>query len=139
MKVVGGKMGVTTSQLVQSKFFLPVFNMAIFDGPFRLYFAHEQEAEALRLYFELHEALGEKERSDRSRTLFVLLYPNESSYQNAFATSEPATVARMGESQVVGLRGPEWDPTIIPTILQSLDELKAENSLEAEPVIELSL
>jgi hypothetical protein len=121
-------MGTATSTLVKSKFFLPIFNMAIFDGPFRLYFAQTCEPEALRMYFELHELLGDRIRPPRSgaqyeKALFVLLYPDEATYANAFQTDEPAVVASLGDFDIVGVKGAVWDDSVVQLITDRIDRL----------------
>lgn len=121
-------MGTATSTLVKSKFFLPIFNMAIFDGPFRLYFAQNCEPEALRMYFELHELLGDRIRPPRSgaqyeKALFVLLYPDEVTYHNAFQSNDPAIVASLGDFEIVGVKGAVWDDSVVGLITERIDRL----------------
>lgn len=128
-------MGTATSALVKSKFFLPIFNMAIFDGPFRLYFAQSCEPEALRMYFELHELLGDRIRPPRAgaqydKALFVLLYPDDVTYQNAFQTDEPAVVAGVGDFEIVGVKGAVWDDSVVKIITERIDKLFDETPVD---------
>ncbi len=121
-------MGTATSLLIQSKYFLPIFNMAIFDGPFRLYFAQSQEAEALRMYFELHEVLGEKIRPPRSgstqdRALFVLMYPDEQTFAEHFNTTATFADTLVGESPVVAICGPVWTSSSLQHIISRVEEI----------------
>lgn len=109
--------------------------MAIFDGPFRLYFAQSCEPEALRMYFELHERLGDRIRPPRAgaqydRALFVLLYPDESTYQNAFQAEEAAVVAGVGDFEIVGVKGPVWDSNVLPLITSRIDKLFDESAVD---------
>jgi hypothetical protein len=71
----------TVTYVTQSKFFSPVFNGAIFDGPIRIYFAQDQEAQAIKVYYDLQQRFGEARRAtrgffkERGRNIFVMLYP----------------------------------------------------------------
>lgn len=122
-------MGSATSLLIQSKYFLPVFNMAIFDGPFRLYFAQNQEAEALRLYFELHEVLGERIQPPRSgsvsdKALFVLMYPDESVFEETFGVAAGRVADTwVGDSAVVAVSGPVWTESALQHVITRIGEL----------------
>lgn len=120
-------MGIATQQLLQSKLFLASFNMAIFDGPFRLYFSQSQESEALRLYFELHEVLGDGIRPPRAgsngdQALFVLLYPDEVTYGERFGNSGPSAEAWIGSNLVVGIRGPIWDSSTVRHVMSRIED-----------------
>ena len=81
----------TITYVTQSKYFSPAFNAAIFDGPIRIYFAQYQEAQALKLYFNLQERFGEVRKQargifkERGRNIFVMLYPNEELFDSCFA------------------------------------------------------
>jgi hypothetical protein len=77
--------------VTQSRFFSPVFNAAIFDGPIRIYFAQFQEAQALKLYFNLQERFSEVRKNarglfkERGQNIFVMMYPNEDTFDLSFA------------------------------------------------------
>jgi hypothetical protein len=123
-----------STYVTQSKFFTPEFNAAIFDGPIRIYFAQYQEAQALKVYFNLQERFGEIRRAargpfrDLGRSIFVMLYPTEKTFDvsfiedsgapSAMGTSEGAEAGsevaqgRLGEDYVVGVRGPLDDDRI---------------------------
>lgn len=121
-------MGTATSLLVQSKYFLPMFNMAIFDGPFRLYFAQNQEAEALRMYFELHEVLGERIQPPRSgsssdKALFVLMYPDDKVFSDTFGCVADVTDTWVGDAAVVAVCGPVWTDAALQHVITRIGEL----------------
>lgn len=118
----------TVTYVTQSRFYSPAFNAAIFDGPIRIYFAQYQEAQALKLYFNLQERFGEVRRQargifkDRGQNIFVMLYPTEETFQLSFG--EPNTASthetvgmgarhfareRLGVDYVVGVCGPLGD------------------------------
>lgn len=72
------------SALMQSKYFSPEFNTALFDGPLRAYFAQAHEETALQLYFLIQETHREiwadaKIFSKKNNSHFlVVIYPTES-------------------------------------------------------------
>ncbi len=107
------------STLMQSKFFNPAFNSAIFDGPIRIYFAQFHESLALKIYFMIQQKLSQevsraKEISRASgANILVMVYPTEDSFMLAFdgqeANSNPLSLEKWNEDVVIGLRGPLED------------------------------
>ncbi len=103
--------------LTQSRFYSPVFNAAVFDGPIRIYFAQHQEAMALQVYFRLQQYLKDtyanfrKTYKQHGQTVFLMLYPNQEAFENAFAGSAgPGVICeRLGDDFVVGVPGPLED------------------------------
>lgn len=107
------------STLMQSKFFNPAFNSAIFDGPVRIYFAQFHEALALKIYFLIQQKLATelaqaKELSKSSgANLLVMIYPSEESFLLSFEDQEnnsaPLALEKWNDDIVIGLRGPIED------------------------------
>lgn len=131
----GAAMTEAVTYVTQSRFFTPAFNAAIFDGPIRIYFAQYQEAQALKLYFNLQERFGEIRRQargifkERGRNIFVLLYPNEETFDLSFsgeaaedAILAPTAIARekLGTDIVFGVRGPVEDE-VYETLFEQMD------------------
>src|SRR6476620_6966680 len=83
-------MAQSVIHLTQSRFYSPVFNAAVFDGPIRIYFAQHQEAMALQVYFRLQQSLKDtyaafrKTYKQHGQTVFLMLYPNGESFEQAF-------------------------------------------------------
>ncbi len=106
--------------VTQSKYFSPVFNAAIFDGPIRIYFAQYQEAQALKLYFNLQERFGEVRKQargifrERGRNIFVMLYPNEEVFDGAFGDDDAVGTESLGLGA-----GAEAGPNAKPLIMQN--------------------
>lgn len=104
------------SFLMQSKFYSPAFNAAIFDGPIRIYFAQYQESTALKIYFELQEQLKElyfeaRENYKRNGThIFIMMYPTAETYALSFgkksAEEHSILVDKVDRDYLVGVRGP---------------------------------
>lgn len=104
--------------LTQSRYYSPVFNAAVFDGPIRIYFAQHQETLALRVYFRLQQHLKDTYMTFRNsfkqhgQTVFLMLYPTLESFETSFVKdSNPNGVVaeRLGEDHVIGVRGPLQD------------------------------
>lgn len=117
------------STLMQSKFFNPAFNSAIFDGPIRIYFAQFHEALALKIYFLIqqklvHEVTKAKDLSRASgANILIMIYPSEESYLMSFesesGSSDPICLERWNEDVVLGCRGPIEDQHL-DTLIQTL-------------------
>lgn len=112
-------MSETAMFVTQSQFFNTAFNAAIFDGPFRIYFAQYQEAHALKIYFGLQQLMRTgleaqilKMKSEK-KCIFIMLYPNEDTFLHSFPVSLAAGASaspmicseRLGEDFVIGVQG----------------------------------
>ncbi len=106
-------MTAQTAELMNSKYFHPAFNSAIFDGPLRVYFSQVHEDEALKVYFILqNKYAAELDRAKKlhktlRKTLLVMVYPSPDSYQMAF--EKPGTsmvVENLKSDAVLGIAGP---------------------------------
>jgi hypothetical protein len=113
------QMSETAMFVTQSQFFTTAFNAAIFDGPFRIYFAQYQEAHALKIYFGLQQLMRTslqdevlKLRSDK-KCVFIMLYPTDETFFSSFpaslssaASASPQIVPeRLGSDFVIGVQG----------------------------------
>lgn len=110
-------MAQSVIHLTQSRFYSPVFNAAVFDGPIRIYFAQHQEALALKVYFQLQQYLKEtyatfrKTFKQHGQTVFLMLYPTLESFENSFSQDSLGSVVaeKLGDDFVLGVRGPLGD------------------------------
>jgi hypothetical protein len=111
-------MRASYSNLMQSKYFSPAFNSAIFDGPLRIYFAQSHESMALKIYFLAQQKLaGElalaKEASKIAQAnILVMIYPDEESFEasfSEFSSEQKIVVEAWNEDVVIGLRRPLED------------------------------
>lgn len=129
-------MNSATSSLLQSKFFTPVFNTAIFDGPVRMYFSQAQEPEALKLYFKMQSMVGElREESETEPHVFIMIYPNKESFVQSFDLDANSAVERLGPHVVFGIRGPLNDSEM-DTIM---DRLQTHIKNDETPFHEMTL
>lgn len=106
------------SSLMQSKYFSPAFNSAIFDGPLRIYFAQFHESLALKIYFLVQQKWPAefarcKDLSKAAHAnVLVMVYPTEESYEQSMGTEgvvAPWSVEAWNEDVVIALRGPLED------------------------------
>jgi hypothetical protein len=121
------------SVLVQSKFFNPAFNSAIFDGPVRIYFSQFYESLALKLYFAVQESLSEilsqaKEGNRiKDRNILVMLYPNSDAFALSFENhSNFFCSERLDEDFVIGVNGSFEDqqiPALVAAIRSSAEQM----------------
>lgn len=83
-------MAATYSSFMTTRFYNPVFNTALFDGPFRIYFSQAYESGALKMYHLLqteYQSLWNnvKEWSLKNKEhVFLLIYPDIKSAQLIF-------------------------------------------------------
>ncbi len=106
-------MNENATLVTQSKYFSPVFNAAIFDGPIRIYFAQHQESQALKVYFNVQERykdLREKSRYNvqgRGGNIFIMLYPSIETFDLCFDSApQNAEVVkdRLDLDYVIGIK-----------------------------------
>src|SRR5271163_4001296 len=110
-------MAQSVIHLTQSRFYSPVFNAAVFDGPIRIYFAQHQEALALKVYFRLQNRLKDTFQPAKQvfrqtgRTIFLMLYPTIEAFESSFSKHvlDKVVVEDLDEDFVLGVRGPLED------------------------------
>ncbi len=118
----------TYSALMQSRFFNPAFNSAIFDGPVRIYFAQFHESLALKIYFSLQQNFGEQMAKAKElhkvldRTVLVMLYPSSDSFQMSFEGGRGlSSQDDLYEDTIIGVNGPFEDDQL-PLLLQQITQ-----------------
>ena len=132
----------TYTALMQSRFFNPAFNSAIFDGPIRIYFAQFHESLALKIYFCLQQKFGpEMARAKElhktlDKNVLVMLYPSADSFKMSFDGSEEF----MGQDDLlgdtlIGINGP-FEDAKLDVVLEQI--LAALNAWEKIPVPKIS-
>ncbi len=106
-------MAATYSSFMTTRFYSPVFNTALFDGPLRIYFSQAYESAALKIYHILQTEHVEfwntlKTRNVRSKQhLFLMIYPE---------AKDLALVFDKPESQ---MQAQEWDEGLAIGIVQT--------------------
>lgn len=134
---------------MQSKYFSPAFNSAIFDGPVRIYFAQFHEALALKIYFLVQQKLAAevavaKDRAKASgANILVMVYPTEESFELSFEpipVQGPLQVEKWNEDVVIGLRGPIADENLdilVETLRLTMENWRPVELLRPVPALEL--
>lgn len=139
-------MKATYSTLMQSKFFNPAFNSAIFDGPVRIYFAQFHESLALKIYFALQQkfaaelAKAKETHQEMGRTVLVMLYPSEESFSMSFE-NEPDFLAidDLFDDTIIGVNGPFEDDKLSTVLNKVVGAMKNWETLPRPMLAEATL
>jgi hypothetical protein len=119
--------------LMQTKYFSPAFNSAIFDGPVRIYFAQFHESFALKVYFLVQQKMmGSSPHQDvatefknklvASKTnVLIMIYASSESFGYSFAKkhNEVWSYDQLQGDLVVGLQRPLEDHEL-PAFIEDL-------------------
>lgn len=123
-------MRATYSAFMQSKFFNPAFNSAIFDGPIRIYFAQFHEPMALKVYFSMQQkfadllTMAKEVHKLDGRNLLVMLYPSKDSFAMSFENQTGFMAdGLLDEDTVIGINGPFEDTQIDEVLARVQTEL----------------
>lgn len=94
-------MSATYSSFMTTRFYSPVFNTALFDGPLRIYFSQSYENVALRIYHILQTQHTEtwsllKNSTHKSKDhLFLMIYPEAGDMHMVFdSQNQPDQLAQ---------------------------------------------
>lgn len=109
-------MAASYSSFLTTRFYSPVFNTALFDGPFRIYFSQSYESVALKIYHLLQSQHIElwtqfKKWSEQTKKhSFILIYPTQDDVGMAFDCKEPAPICQSWEEGfAIGFDQPKTD------------------------------
>lgn len=122
-------MTASYSSFLSSSFYSPVFNTALFDGAFRIYFSQNYEALALKIYHYLQTDRKDlwmrfKKWSDQTKEhVFILIYPTADDVRLVFYdyNNKPA-VLNWDEGFSIGLHMQNTDEILnqVISVLESL-------------------
>ncbi len=119
-------MKATYSALMNSRFFNPAFNSAIFDGPVRIYFAQFHESMALKIYFSLQQKYAAEMTKAKElykghgQNVLVMIYPTKESFGMSFdQTQSFIQKDDLHGDIVLGLNGP-FEDELLPQVLQAV-------------------
>jgi hypothetical protein len=103
-------MAASYSSFLTSQFYSPIFNTALFDGAFRIYFSQSYESTALKIYHLLQSDQVElwtkyKKWSEKTKkNVFILIYPSKEDVVIAFNDHNTTPICKeWGEGFVIGL------------------------------------
>ena len=133
----------TYSTLMQSRFFNPAFNSAIFDGPVRIYFAQAHESLALKIYFFLQQNhLAEINRAKElhsviGKNVLVMLYPTQDTFSMSFEDNKNFMVQdELADDALIAINGP-FEDAMLSEITQRISSIfNSWENLEHAPVLE---
>jgi hypothetical protein len=103
-------MAATYSSFMTTRYYSPVFNTALFDGPLRIYFSQTYESAALKIYHILqteHADFWNKLKTFNMRSkqhLFLMIYPEAKDLSLVFNSTEPLMqLQQWDEGLAIGL------------------------------------
>lgn len=131
-------MAASYSAFLSTKYYSPVFNTALFDGPFRIYFSQAYEGTALKIYHLLqvqHLAVWEhyKKWSEKTKEhIFILIYPTGDDVALAFEADGVIVKGQLHsapweEGRLMALSNPQNDvdfESFYQQIMTELERLK---------------
>lgn len=134
-------MAASYSSFLTSQFYSPVFNTALFDGAFRIYFSQSYESTALKIYHLLqteHSSLWAqyKKWSEQTRkNVFILIYPSKEDVGLAFHSQALTPQFKTwDEGLIVGIENAETDEDYFYQLFNSIiEQLKTFEDHEVSP------
>jgi hypothetical protein len=141
-------MAASYSSFMTSPYYSPVFNTALFDGPFRIYFSQSYESVALKIYhllqsdhFQLWQSYKKWSEETKNHT-FILIYPTTEDVQLAFQNENQTPLPvfiKQNESFMVGMSQPQTDENFklsFAKLIEHLEKHKNETFLKDQVSIE---
>lgn len=130
------------SSFLQSKFYHPAFNAAIFDGPIRIYFAQFHESFALKIYFYFQQknstemGLLREALKKNDRQVMVMIYPSTEAFSMSFENHQyehgPLAMDNLGQDAVIGIRAPLEDEQMDLLFAAMIESVRS-TSLDQRP------
>jgi hypothetical protein len=125
-------MAASYSSFLTTQYYSPVFNTALFDGPFRIYFSQAYESVALKIYHLLQSQdlavwTEYKRWSDKTKKhAFILIYPAEQDLAIAFDSDKAAQLMNRlwDEGLILGFANPTEDEDFSEIYQNILTQLK---------------
>lgn len=117
-------MAATYSSFMTTRYYSPVFNTALFDGPLRIYFSQTYETAALKIYHILQTEHAQfwnslKNYNMRSKQhLFLMIYPETKDLAQAFGKADSV------------LQAQEWDEGLAIGIVQTQSDEDLKKQIE---------
>lgn len=103
-------MAATYSSFMTTRFYSPVFNTALFDGPIRFYFSQSYETVALKIYHLMqteHANLWAQLKNRSAQTkehIFLMIYPEQKDLNMVFTNDKSLVYSEVwSEGLAIGL------------------------------------
>lgn len=124
-------MAATYSSFMTTRFYSPVFNTALFDGPIRIYFSQSYESAALKVYHLLqteYKAQWEKLKDfshQRKEHIFLLMYPEMKDLQIIFSDKlTPVQSQEWEEGLSIGFYQPKDDIELVTQLGMIMESIE---------------
>ncbi len=123
-------MAATYSSFMTTRFYNPVFNTALFDGAFRIYFSQSYESSALKIYHLLQTEFPQlwmdmkKWSSESKEHIFLLIYPDANSAELIFESAN-----KFGDNHA-SIFAKDWDEGLAIGLCQPSETVNIQNQLE---------
>ena len=126
-------MAASYSSFLSTRFYSPVFNTALFDGPFRIYFSQSYESAALKIYHLLQTNHAElwikyKRWADQTKKhAFIVIYPTEKDVKIAFDKTDSKNFPicqKTDDGYILGFNNPTTDLDFEKYFLALVSELE---------------
>ena len=117
-------MAATYSSFMTTRFYSPVFNTALFDGPIRLYFSQAYETVALKIYHLLQTEFTSTWNSLKDHTqnskehLFLIIYPEMKDLHLVFTENKSS------------LQTQEWEEGLAVGLCQTIDDVMLKEQMQ---------
>jgi hypothetical protein len=117
-------MAATYSSFMTTRFYSPVFNTALFDGPIRLYFSQSYETVALKIYHLLQTEFTPtwnalKDHANNSKEhLFLIIYPELKDLHMVFTDDKSS------------LQTQEWEEGLAIGLCQTVDDVMLKDQMQ---------
>lgn len=122
-------MAATYSSFMTTRFYSPVFNTALFDGAFRIYFSQSYESSALKIYYLLQTEYPDlwnqvkKWSSDSKEHIFLLIYPDINSIEAIFDSTD-----KYGTNHTIFAK--DWEEGLAVGLCQPSEAVNMQNQLD---------
>ena len=125
-------MAASYSSFLTTQYYSPVFNTALFDGPFRIYFSQSYESVALKIYHLLQTQdlaiwTEYKKWSEKTKKhAFILIYPSDQDLAIAFDGDKMSSLMNRlwDEGLILGFANPHADDSFTGIYQNILTQLK---------------
>ena len=137
-------MAATYSSFMTTRYYSPIFNTALFDGPLRFYFSQSYESSALKLYHLLqaqHEDLWsqlKKHTQANKEHVFVMIYPEAKDLKMVFENVQSLTASQTwDEGLALGMYQPTDDEQVAIQLQEVVQSIK--NWMQLDSTNEITL
>ena len=129
-------MAATYSAFMTTRFYSPVFNTALFDGPLRIYFSQSYESSALKIYHMLqtqYQDLWNQLKAWSQQThehVFLLIYPEPRDVKMIFDQIDDISSVGSVERQAACVKSQDWEEGLALGMCQPMNDLDMVEQIE---------